>query len=145
MNPTELEVILPIRAWARFVERTGWEIQNVEVDVGAGRLRIEAERFDGRLMVLDVTPRSGVLETSVVDVERAPGRRIADDVTTHLLSRTRIPAGAYRAALRILCTRLADNPPPGFPMLPAEEIRRALAPALSAGSLKQCRHGQFLR
>lgn len=122
-----------LAAWVVAVEHAcGWRVLAAEADVGAGRLRIEAERFDGRLMVLDVTPRSGVLETSVVDVERAPGRRIADDVTTHLLSRTRFPAGAYRSALREFCARIADNPAPHLRGLASVDVRRLLGPAVAA-------------
>ncbi len=121
-------------ALARGLHRCGWEIREADFDLVAGRATLRLHRFDGRWLHLSATGSgTAMIERWHRDdvVERTyNGSGVQTD--THrdqFLGRTRYQGGG-RAALRGLCTYLADNPAPGFPSLVASEARNLFRPLM---------------
>lgn len=121
-----------VSAIAHGFERIGWELRAVEIDMVAGRVVIEAHRFDGRWVYVTA---DGLGRASVerwhrdAVVYRYRGGPTNDGFEDRFLGRTRCEGP--RSALRTLCNYIADNPAPGFSALAAADVRRLIAPLLA--------------
>lgn len=120
----------------RTLEIAGWSIDNIDINAGDDRARIELRRRDlGSLtdrtkmralcVVFDGDARSHMIEREyrqwVDGAQRYSGRW---DI--QFLGRSRLPMG-WRSGLYRLCTYLADN---GTRQLDAAQVRAALAPLM---------------
>lgn len=114
------------------LERCGWEIREIDLDLVAGRAIVRVHRFDGRWLRLSATESGAVLERwhrdEVVERTYNGGGVQIDTHRDRFLGRTR--AEGPRSALRALCTYLADNPAPGFPALAPPEARALFRPLM---------------
>ena len=119
------------KALACGLERHGWSVRNVDIDLVAGRAVVELHRFDGRWVYLDArTDGSTCVERwqRRATVTRYRGGPQCDSFEDQFLGRSR--AEGPRAGLRTLCNYLADNPMPGFPALTASDARNLFRPVL---------------
>jgi hypothetical protein len=117
---------------AKVLERHGWEVRSIDIDLVAGRATVEIHRFDGRWVYLAGSSEGSVnLErwARTRTVSRYRGGPECDSFKDQFLGRSR-PEG-LRSGLRALCNYIADNPAPGFPALGAADVRRLMAPLLS--------------
>lgn len=123
------------------LQRAGWQIEQIDIDVVAGRVLVELRRFDGRRALVHADSANGgraYLERTE-DAFRYVTHRgvLCERRQDVLLGRTRYPgAEGFRSALRSLTRYVADNPAPGFPAIEAVDIRRALAPFLAPRALE---------
>ncbi len=121
-------------ALARGLQRCGWEIREADFDLIAGRATLRIHRFDGRWLHLSADPWGRVSierwhrEEIVTRTYNGSGVQ-TDTHRDQFLGRTRYQDGP-RAALRGLCTYLADNPAPGFPALAAADARNLFRPLM---------------
>lgn len=133
-----MEALVPARpglvALARELQRCGWEIREADLDLVAGRATLRLHRFDGRWLRLSGT------DSGTAAIERWHREDVIErtyngsgvQIGAHrdqFLGRTRYQGGP-RAALRGLCTYLAENPAPGFPSLAASEARNLFRPLM---------------
>ena len=98
---------------AAALDRMGYRLLAVEIDVDAGRARVEVRRHDGYTLTLDVRHGAGtitreMLHRETVAVGRRGDRFLADRLSMRFLGRTRVMGGA-RAALRAFATTIDDN------------------------------------
>ena len=118
---------------AKGLERHGWDLRNLDIDLVAGRAVVELHRFDGRWVYLDARVDGS---TSIERwqrrqvVTRYRGGPECDGFEDQFLGRTK--AEGPRSGLRVLCNYLADNPMPGFPQLSAVDARGLFRLALVA-------------
>lgn len=94
------------------LERVGYRLLAVEVDVGAGRARVEVRRHDGYALTLDVRHGAGTITREMMRHETgAVGRRgdrfIVERLSMRFLGRTRV-IGA-RQAMRAFAETIGDN------------------------------------
>lgn len=133
MQP-ETSVHNPAGVLAAQLERHGWEVRSVDIDMIAGRAVVEIHRFDGRWLYLACNDGGSVnLERWQREavVTRYRGGPECDSFKDQFLGRSR-PEG-LRAGLRMLCNYIADNPAPGFPAIGTHDVRRLVAPLMSVG------------
>jgi hypothetical protein len=95
------------------IERMGYRLLAVEIDVDAGQARMEVRRHDGYTLTLDVRHGAGtitreMLRRETVAVGRRGDRFRADRLSMQLLGRTRVSGGAP-AALRAFVDTICDN------------------------------------
>ena len=110
------------------LQRHGWDIRTVEIDLIAERAIVEIHRFDGRWVYLAGKAQGSVnLERwhRTPTVYRYRGGPQCDWFDDQFLGRSR-PEG-LRTGLRSLCKYIADNPAPGFPALDMQDVRRLFA------------------
>ena len=98
---------------AAALERTGYRLLAVEIDVDAGWARVEVRRHDGYTLTLDIRHGTGtitreMLRRETVAVGRRGDRLLADRLSMKFLGRTRVIGGA-RAALRAFADTISDN------------------------------------
>lgn len=133
-----MEALVPARpglvALARGLQRCGWEIREADIDLIAGRVTLRLHRFDGRWLRLSATDSgTATIERWHRDdvVERAyNGSGVQIDAhRDQFLGRTRYQDGP-RAALRGLCTYLAENPAPGLPSLVVADVKNLFRPLM---------------
>ena len=98
---------------AAALDRMGYRLLAVEIDVDAGRARIEVRRHDGYTLTLDVRHSAGtitreILRREIVTVGRSGDRFRADRLSMQFLGRTRVTDGV-RAALRAFADTISDN------------------------------------
>lgn len=111
------------------LRRVGWEVRELDLDLHAGRLTVEAHRDDGRWLRLTADPLGRVhLERwhRRIVLRGVPQSPHVDD---QFLGRQRCEGS--RSGLRRLCGYVAANPAPGREALPAPAVRRALAPVMA--------------
>lgn len=94
------------------LERIGYRLLAAEIDVDAGRARVEVRRHDGYTLTLDVRNGAGTITREMqrcetVAVGRRGDRFRADRLSMEFLGRARV-AGA-RAALRAFADMIGDN------------------------------------
>lgn len=94
------------------LSRVGFRLLAVEIDLTAGRARVEVKRHDGYMLTLDVRNGAGSItrerqRETVVAVGRRGDRFLANRLLMEFLGRTRV-VGA-RAALRCFADFIADN------------------------------------
>ena len=122
--PTDLSA--QHRALTAALEAIGWEMKHADLDMVAGMIKIEAKRFDGRVVRAFVTGTSSYIEAEVISVRRIKDRGLpADRVEPILLSRQRC-LGARHAVWK-WCNYLADNPAPNLPALTRVDVQRLVA------------------
>ena len=114
---------------AAVLARVGYRLLAVEIDLDAGRARVEVRRHDGYSLMLDV--RNGassitreMLRRETVAVGRRGDRFIAERLSMQFLGRTRVSGGA-RTALHAFAEAIGDNA--RHPAL-GTELARALLP-----------------
>jgi hypothetical protein len=98
---------------ATALNRMGYRLLAVEIDLAAGRARVEVRRHDGYTLTLDVRHGAGsitreMLLRETVAVGRRGDRFLADRLSMKFLGRTRVIGGA-RAALRAFADVIGDN------------------------------------
>jgi hypothetical protein len=98
---------------ATALDRMGYRLLAVEIDLDAGRARVEVRRHDGYTLTLDVRHGAGsitreMLLRETVAVGRRGDRFLADRLSMKFLGRTRVIGGA-RAALRAFVDTIGDN------------------------------------
>src|SRR5690606_27333873 len=114
----------------------GWEARTIDLDFVAGRATVELHRDDGRWVLL-----------SVDALGRAQIERHHRSITLgrHSSSRGKIPLSPQiadvflgrqryegpRAAMRALCSYVADNPAPGKQALTVKSVRALFAPLMA--------------
>ena len=100
---------------AAVLDRMGYRLLAVEIDVDAGLARIEVRRHDGYTLTLDVRPGVGtitreMLRRETVAVRRRGDRFLADRLSMQFLGRTRVDgADGARAALRAFTDTISAN------------------------------------
>lgn len=115
------------------LERIGWSVLDVEIDLRGEGLRVFARfrRFDGRLVEGVADDRGGRIDRfeSRPTAQRWRGEPCVgrDDV---FIGRMR--TDGPRAMLRTLTRYLADNPPDGFARIAPADVRRLFAPLMTA-------------
>ena len=115
-------------ALCQTLERHGWEVRNIDIDLIAERAIVEIHRFDGRWVHLSGKTHESV---SIERWHRTPtvyryrGGPQCDGFNDQFLGRSR-PEG-LRTGLRSLCKYIADNPAPGFSALDMHDVRRLFA------------------
>ncbi len=116
--PPALPAKLPaaIAALQRTLERGGWTVETIDLDLHRDTARAEFRRGDGRRITFDARNGSAC---------------IVREHGSQFLGRTRVPFGA-RPALKLLCNYLADN---GTAPMLASEVRNAMRIAMSAPRL----------
>lgn len=106
---------------SRALERLGWELCFVDLDLVAERGRVQVKRFDGVLVTLDADKRLGrasLTRERVVtrrDTFRPDARGPSvpvDRCTTEFIGRTKYDG--VRSAARALADYIGDNPQPGL-------------------------------
>lgn len=98
---------------AAALHRAGYRLLAVEIDVDAGRARVEVRRHDGYTLTLDVRHGAGtitreMMRRETVAVGRRGDRFLAARLSMHFLGRTRV-IGGVRAALRAFADTIGDN------------------------------------
>jgi hypothetical protein len=98
---------------AAALERLGYRLLAVEIEVDAGRARVEVRRHDGYMLTLDIRHGAGTitrerLRRETVAVGRRGDRFLADRLSTEFLGRTRI-RGDVQASLRAFAVAISDN------------------------------------
>ena len=98
---------------AAALDRMGYRLLAVEIDVDAARARVEVRRHDGYTLTLDVRHGAGtitreMLRRETVAVGRRGDRFLAERLSMRFLGRTRVSGGA-RAALRAFADTIDDN------------------------------------
>jgi hypothetical protein len=134
---------LDVRLMEATLAQCGWTPMDVDVDFGAGRIRIELKRHDGRRLTLFaqgstfllLRERPELVKSNQWGVRRSQRLPNLFEVSYRLMGRERCEGP--RDAMRRLCNYVADNPEPGFPALPVAAIRSLFGPAMGAdwGSL----------
>ena len=95
------------------LERLGWSILNIDINLANETARIELRAgsrlvtFDGQRGRSSITRESVEVET--VTVGRRGDRCRVDRIRTRFLGRTKVPG--VRFGLRVLCNYIADNAP----------------------------------
>ena len=117
-----------IRALQLTLDRGGWTILAVEIDLIRSTARVEVKRDDGLHVTLDARNGSATLTRELVSLRRAEGpvgsgRWRPERLHTEFIGRQRFEGP--RAALRGLCNYLADNAS-GEPML-RSDVKAAMA------------------
>jgi len=98
---------------AAALDRMGYRLLAVEIDVDAGRARVEVRRHDGYTLTLDVRHGAGtitreMLRRETIAVGRRGDRFLAERLSMRFLGRTRV-SGSARAALRAFAATIDDN------------------------------------
>ena len=101
------------RLAAAALELLGYRLLAVEIDVDAGRARVEVKRHDGYMLTLDVRGGAGTITREwvrerVETVGRRGDRFRARTLHTEFLGRTRVCDGP-RSALRSFANAIGDN------------------------------------
>jgi hypothetical protein len=99
---------------ATVLDRLGYRLLDVEIDVDAGRARVEVRRHDGYTLTLDLRHGAGtitreMLRRETVVVGRRSDRFRADRLSMQFLGRIRV-SGDARAALQAFANTIDDNP-----------------------------------
>lgn len=120
---------------AAALERMGYRLLAVEIDVDAERARVEVRRHDGYTLTLDVRKGAGTItrermRRETVAVGRRGDRFLAERVWMSFLGRTRVIGGA-RAALRIFAEMIDDNATTASRINARDAIGRLLVPELT--------------
>jgi hypothetical protein len=112
---------------AHTIALAGWRVDEIDVDLVAGRLLVRLFRSDGRFVELaadhhgrarlDRFQRERVIERCFGDGPEREGFR------DQFLGRTRFEGP--RSGLRGLCAYVGGNPAPGFLELPPAAVRHA--------------------
>lgn len=130
--PTSIEAS-PVKTLAMLLERIGWTILELDIDMYAETATISLLRTDGRAIFGSVTKGRGTVERLQHErvTDRPTGRRTmpAERIKVHFLGRS--PVAGPRVMLRVVSRYLADNPAPRTPELTTAEIRRCMAPLLT--------------
>lgn len=113
------------------LDRVGYQLLAVEIDVDADRARVEVRRHDGYTLTLDV--RRGVATITremqrreTVTVGRRGDRFLANRLSMQFLGRTRV-TGDVRAALQAFAETIADNSTPAILKSPQRGEVKCLA------------------
>ena len=125
---TAVAIPAQVRALQHTLDRGGWTILAVEIDLVRSTARVEVKRDDGLHVTLDARNGSATLTRELVSLRRAEGpvgsgRWRPERLHTEFIGRQRFEGP--RAALRGLCNYLADNAI-GAPMLRAD-VRKAMS------------------
>jgi len=108
------------------LESIGWEILHADLDMVSGMIKVEAKRFDGRIVRAFATGTSAYIEAEAISVRRIKDRGLPTDrIEPILLSRQRC-LGARHAVWK-WCNSLADTPAPNLPALTRVNIQRLVA------------------
>jgi hypothetical protein len=107
------------RTLSAVLDRVSYRLLAVEIDVDAGRARVEVRRHDGYTLTLDVRNGEGTitrerLRRETIAVGRRGDRYRAERLSMSFLGRTRVTGGA-RAALRAYADVIGDNAPDCLP------------------------------
>ena len=114
------------------LERIGWVLSSVEIDLANSTARVEVRRgellvtFDARNGKATTTREQIVTERVVIG--RRGDRCPVDRLRTVFLGRAHHEG--IRSGLRWLCSYLADNAPV---QIPAREVRALFAPLMAGG------------
>jgi hypothetical protein len=117
---------------ATALNRMGYRLLAVEIDLDAGRARVEVRRHDGYTLTLDVRNGAGsitreMLLRETVAVGRRGDRFLADRLSMKFLGRTRVIGGA-RAALRTFADTIGDNATTASRLSARDAFRLLLTP-----------------
>jgi len=128
LRPSEVALVAAL-------EGMGWELLTCEIDMHSETARVEIKRFDGRLVTLDARNGKATVTReqqrwTTAKIGRRGDECRVDRLGTEFLGREHCLGP--RHALKKMCTYLADNPAPGRPALPAQDVRRLVAPLMGA-------------
>jgi len=108
------------------LEAIGWEMNHADLDMVSGMIRIEAKRFDGRVVRAFVTGTSSYIEAEVVSVRHFKDRGLPTARAEPILLSRQHCLGARHAVWK-WCNYLADNPMPNLPALTRVDVQRLVA------------------
>lgn len=121
-------VVLPEQRLLATLERAGWTVASLEIDLAAGYAKVDLRGFNNRLVTFfaDGHDRASLTVDLVgretVSVGRRGDRARVERVTSTMLGRQRFYG--VRVGIRGLCNYLADNAPiPG--RLTSGDVRNA--------------------
>lgn len=114
------------------LECVGWEIRELTINAVSGHVVARLYRTDGRWLYVDCAIKLAVVERwhrrAVTGCTRERKPIPVDVLRDEFLGRIRCEG--FRSALREMCSYVAMNPAPGFAVLPAAELRKALGPII---------------
>jgi hypothetical protein len=112
----------------KMLERGGWRINAIDLDLHHSTARVEVARIDGLQVTLDARNGRASITREMLKPEapKTQRNRYSSGLTTQFLGRT--CAEGPRHGLKILCDYIADNAT--TPLLPFE-VRRVMALCLN--------------
>lgn len=137
--------VSPERRLAVTLERAGWTILNLEMNLSAGVAKIDLRGFNNRLVTFYADGHNRASLTvdiagcETVAVGRRGDRARVERLTTALLSRQRFEGA--RSGLRGLCNYLADNAPISG-RLTTGDIRKAIVSLMDGGAHRLTQGGE---